>query len=338
MKLIVGYQLRPNRRLIEKIIEHRSCVSEVYFAWPGIANGRSTIAQKLDLPPWLALNKQLEELKELSETGMSLNLLLNGNCYGAASLSRSFYSQIGDLIDQLSAEISLNSITTSSPVIAKFVKQNFPELEVRASVNMEIGTPEGIEYLSDIMDGFYVKREMNRHIAEVSKFAEVCHKIGKKVFLLANSGCLNHCSVRNFHDNLVSHEIEIMRIDNAYSFRGVCREFLNTPEMRRRILQLSNWICPNDLWRYENLVDGIKLATRVSENPEMIVEAYASGHFSGNLLSLMEPDFSAMYRPFALSASHMPRDFFERTSSCTRNCAECGFCLQAFDNAAENFV
>lgn len=334
--LFVGYQLRSDSRLIDAILSHADRVKEVYFAWPGVANGRSTVSQKLDIPAWEALDRQRAELDRLSRAGIRLNLLLNGNCYGAEALSRSFFTRIGDLIDTLAGQYALSSITTASPVIARFVKQNFDELEVRASINMEIATREGMEYLSEHMDGFYVKRELNRSIERVREFADICHSMGKKVYLLANSGCLNYCSARSFHDNLVSHEAELMKMDNAFAFDGMCRQFLSDAEKRRRILQLSNWIRPEDLCRYEGIVDGAKLATRVSENPEMIVHAYANGRFPGNLLSLTEPDFSAMYRPLVLSNSRMPGDFFEKTSGCDRKCEGCGYCVRAFEQAAED--
>lgn len=338
MNLIVGYQLRPDERLIRCILDHRDAIGEVYFAWPGVANGRTTIGRRIDLAPWEAVNRQRAELKTLANAGLKLNLLLNANCYGAASLARGFYSEIGDLIDLLDGEMGLDSITTASPVIARFVKQNFPALEVRASVNMEIGTREGVEYLADVMDGFYVKREMNRSIDRVRAFSEIIRSMGKKIYLLANSGCLNYCSARSFHDNLVSHESEMMRMDNAYDFHGVCRDFLANGDHRRRILQISNWIRPQDLRHYEGLVDGVKLATRVSENPEMIVHAYATGRFTGNMLSLTEPDFSALYRPSVLAADRFPTDYFEKTSICDRNCAQCGYCLRAFDAAEEKLT
>ena len=334
-RLIVGYQLCSDSRFVESIIRRRDQVSEVYFAWPGIANGRGIGPYCQDLPLWKQMDRMRDELRMLSAAKLRFNLLLNGNCYGAQSLARSFYQEIGSLVDDIGEEFGLDSITTTSPIIARFIKQNFPQLEVRASINMEIGTREGMEYLADVMDGFYVRRELNRNFEKLRAFSESCRSMGKKVYLLANSGCLNHCSARQFHDNLVSHETELMKMDNAYAFDGMCRSFLANAQTRRRILQISNWIRPEDLHRYESLADGFKLATRVSRNPEMILEAYASDRFSGNLLSLMEPDFSGLYWPQVLSGNRMPADFFEKTAACGGDCHRCGYCIQAFDQAAE---
>lgn len=334
MKLIVGYQLREDARFMSAVLRHREQIGEVYFAWPGVANGRSSVHAKGGFTQWELLLRQREDLSMLSCEGFSLNLLLNGNCYGDASLARSFFTELGNLVDSLGQDLpTLTSVTTTSPVIARFIKQNFPGLEVRASVNMEISTPEGVAYIADVMDGFYIKRELNRRIDDVRHFAAHCHTLGKKVYLLANSGCLNYCSARTFHDNLVSHEAGIMQMDNAYRFEGQCRSYLADPEHRRDILRLSNWLHPRELCRYADFIDGFKLATRVSENPDLIIDAYATGSFHGNLLSLMEPDLSALFLPEILCADRLPDDLFDVLRSCDRDCSTCNYCAQAFDAA-----
>ena len=333
--LFVGYQVREDHRLIDSIIDCRARIGEVYFAWPGIANGRNSRPLNRDMMDWEFLERQRADLQELHRAGLGMNLLLNGNCYGAESLARSFFQRIGDLIDRLRIDLGLGSITTASPVIARFIRQNFPDIEIRASVNMGIGSSEGIEYLSDIMDGFYVERENNRNIETVTAFSEACRSLDKKVYLLANSGCLNHCPARTFHDNLVSHEMELMKMDNAFAFKGLCRDFMQNASHRRRWIQLTNWIRPEDLCRYEGLVDGIKLATRVSRVPEMIVRAYAGECFSGNLLALMEPDLSDDFMPTVLNAGKFPGDFFEKTSRCDRDCVHCDYCESLYDQIAE---
>jgi hypothetical protein len=200
---------------------------------------------------------------------------------------------------------------------------------------MEIGTREGVEYLAELMDGFYVKRENNRNIGAVTEFSRICRALGKKVYMLANSGCLNFSSARVFHDNLVSHEVELMKMDNAFEFKGICRDFMKDEGHRRRWIQLTNWIRPEDICRYDGIVDGIKLATRVSSTPELIIRAYARRYYSGNLLMLTEPDLSSSFLPVVLNAGRLSDEFFDKTSGCNRHCAECGYCESLFDRVAE---
>ena len=79
--------------------------------------------------------------------------------------------------------------------VKEFIKNNFEDLEVRASVNMEIGTIEGMEYITNYFDSYYMKREYNRDIEKVAELKKWCDENGKKLFGLANSGCLNFCSL-----------------------------------------------------------------------------------------------------------------------------------------------
>ena len=69
---------------------------------------------------------------------------------------------MGSTIDYIKRTYGLASVTTTSPLIAKFIKENFAEIDVRASVNMGIGTIEGMDYVKDFFYSFYMKRELNR--------------------------------------------------------------------------------------------------------------------------------------------------------------------------------
>lgn len=334
MKLFVGYQMCENESFLSGILAHRDRIGEVYFSWDTMPSGRSSVGLQRDLFPWEAAERQRAELRRIADAGIGLNLLLNANCYGAQSLARSFFQSTGDLIAYLCEQLHLVSVTTTSPVIGRFVRENFPELEVRASVNMEIGTEEGMAYLDDCFTSFYAKRELNRDIPALEKLRRWCDAHGKKLDLLANSGCLNYCSARQFHDNLVAHEQEIAARDNAFVFRSACRSYLSAPEHRAQILRISNWIRPEDLARYEGLADGVKLATRTSPNPLQILLAYTSGHFEGNILELLEPNYAELFYPLVLENTAFPKNFFDIRCRCAHDCARCGYCERVYRDAA----
>lgn len=112
------------------------------------------------------------------------------------------------------------------------------------------------------------------------------------MFLLANSGCLNYCSAHNFHDNLVAHESEIVKMDNAYVFQGICREFLKDENHYQALIDNTNFIRPEDIHLYEPYFTAAKLATRVHKNPSMVVNSYVRERYSGNILELLEPSHS----------------------------------------------
>jgi len=259
-------------------------VHDVYFSFGSAPSGRHAVSDE---------SRQLEDLGRLADAGLRLGLLFNANCYGGEALSKEFYSRVGTTIERFSSGGSLKSVTTTSPLVAKFVKDNFPALETRASVNMEIGTIEGLEYVADVFDGYYLKRELNRDLAAVGQIKDWCDEHGKRLYILANSGCLNHCSSHVFHDNLVAHEHEIVRKDNGYCYRGTCWKWLADPANRAKSLGRTNWIAPEDVQKYENLCTAMKLATRINANPSRDLLSYANGRHVGDVKDLLEPNHSA---------------------------------------------
>lgn len=286
---------------IKNIIKRKHSISEVYFSWGDFPNGRNNQLVHNQMLPWEALNKQNNDLALLTENGISINLLFNATCYGKESLSRKFFQKIGDTVDYISENYILKVVTTTSPVIANFIKSNFNSIEVRASVNLGIGSTEGMMYISDSFDSFYLKREYNRDFKKIKELKKWCDNNGKKLYALANSGCLNNCSAHMFHDNLVSHESEIAAMDNGFEFSGICSKFLKNEENLKLLLDCTGFIRPEDIGFYEEYFDSMKLATRVNINPLKILDAYIDKKgFNGNMLELLEPNHSSSVYPYIL--------------------------------------
>ena len=291
MKYMVGLKT-TDEKLLHCIRENKEHIYEVYFSWGDFPNGRSNQLENLEYVPWELQDMQRSALQELSSEGIAFNLLFNANGYGKDSQSRAFFHKVGTTIDYVAEHYGLQSVTTTSPLIAKFVHENFKGIEVRASVNMEIGTIQGMEYVADYFDSYYMKRELNRDFNAIKMLHQWCRGNGKQMFLLANSGCLNYCSAHNFHDNLVAHESEIAKMDNAYAFQGVCREFLRNENHYQALINNTNFIRPEDMHLYEPYFTAAKLATRVHKNPSMVVNSYVRERYSGNVLELLEPAHS----------------------------------------------
>ena len=306
MKFSVGYQLFYDDEFIRKIIEYKDGISEVYFSLGDFPNGRNNQLKRADMTPEEAEEKQLCDLARLTEEKIPLNILFNATCYGKDSQSRAFFQKIGDSVDFVLTNFSLSSVTTTSPLIAKFIKSNFEELDVRASVNMAIGTPLGMEYLGDSFDSFYMKRELNRDFRAARELKSWCDENGKTLYALANSGCLNDCSLHTFHDNLVSHESEISAVDNAFEFSGACRAFLTKTENLPRVFECTNFIRPEDVHLYEGLFPAMKLATRVNSNPMRVLDAYIGrGRHVGSVFDLCEPNHTSAIYPKIIENSRI---------------------------------
>ena len=50
--------------------------------------------------------------------------------------------------------------------------------------DMEIGSIEGMEYIAENFDGFYMKRELNRNFAKIEELQNWCNNNQKQLFML----------------------------------------------------------------------------------------------------------------------------------------------------------
>jgi len=311
----------------EIVSKYRETIGEVYFSFPGIAGGRSPIGSVSGYTDYDALSILTEEIGAISRMGVKLDLLFNALCNGDDALSVAHERQVISVLEYLYAHGCAPSVvTTASPVTAEIVHRFDAKIDVRASVNMRIASVKGIQYVEHLFDSFCIFKDVNRDLERLSEISEYLHKNGKGLSLLANSGCLRACSMQTFHDNAVAHESGIMTKENL-SWAGVsgCRTYLSNPAHWAAFLQ-NTWIRPEDIHHYAGLVDSIKLATRMHALPAMVIDAYSRGSYSGNLADLFEPGHGPTFAPYVIDNDKFPNDWFEKTTSCDKNCEKCGYC------------
>lgn len=333
MKFAVGYQLPEEEResIVDIIEEFRGYIGEVYFPWLDMPSGRSPMTRRDGFVDWEGQYKLEEDLIRLRSMGIELDLLLNANCYGPHSLSINFANFIYSIIEHLKELVSLKIVTTTSLMIAKIVKEKFPDIEVRASVNMRIGTVKAMEYISDLFDSYYIQREYNRDFQRIEEMKEWAEDNGKKLYFLVNSGCLNFCSGQTFHDNIVAHEDEIVKMNNIKDWDpSICWNYYTKRENWVKFLQ-NSWIRPEDIHNYDRYFSLAKLATRTHSNPRKVIEAYCKGRFKGNLIDLLEPGHNPIFFPYVIDNSEFPGDWFEKTTRCDKRCHKCVYCSQVME-------
>ena len=329
IKYSVGFQLYKDGEepFSEIVLAYRDSISEVFFAWPDMPSGRGDVTSYRGIADDEVTPRLEGELKKIKDMGVKLDLLFNANCYGAESMSQSLADRVVSVITHLDdVGCGVDIITTTSPAIAHTVKKYFPQIEVRASVNMKIGTIKGMEYMLDLFDSFHVQREYNRDIEYLKTLKEWANKSGKKLVMLANSGCFAHCSGQIFHDNNVAHESEISKMQNLTDFNPyVCWRQLKDRQNWVMLLQ-NTWVRPEDICNYEGIFDTVKLATRIHNLPGMVIDAYARRRYIGNTLDLFEPTFGGALAPFIIDNTAFPENWFEKTSTCDKLCYKCGYC------------
>ena len=333
-----GYQHFADGAPFAEIALRHPSVKEVYFPWVGEPSGRPKLGfeEENDQDELAAALKR--DLLRLRGAGVKLDLLLNANCYGAEAMSVALEKRIASILETLDSWGCRPEIcTTASPFVARTIKAIAPKVEVRASVNMRLTTLRAFAYLAPLFDSYCLGRDVQRNLKTVERFSGWCRENGKRLSILANSGCLRHCPWQTYHDNLIAHSDEAMKTTNAKGWNPhLCwtlyRESTNFPEILK-----STWIRPEDLRQYEGLVDVVKLATRQHANPGMVMSAYERGEFEGNLLDLFEPGFSPAFFPQFVNNTAFPSDWFARTSTCDGECAECGYCNRVAAHVLKSF-
>jgi len=330
MKFSVGYPVNDSDGFIESVEKHREHIEEVYFAWPGVASCRMSSSDQTGYVSWDVQERLESDLLRFRQAGVKLDLLFNGNCYGDEAVSRKFERLIRSIVDYLRDRVGgVDVVTTTSPFVAFVIKNYYESIEVRASVNMRIGTVEGLTYMEDVFDSFYIQREYNRDFERIELLLQWAQDHGKKLLLLANSGCLNFCSNQTFHDNLVSHEAELAGMDNVSEYNPImCRRYFTNPANHVSILARGNWIRPEDIHYYEKYFSTVKLASRMHSRPQMVISSYVNRTFHGNLLDLLEPGYGHAFRPYILDNRKFPEDWFERFVNCRTGEARDAFCQQ----------
>lgn len=333
MNFAVGYQLTDSgeESFVDLVAEYRDQIGEVYFPWIGSASGRAALGSQRGIVDWQAQSRLEKDLKSFREMGLKLDLLFNANCYGGRAVSQHLQHEVGSTLDYLNQLVGgVDIVTTTSLAIARTVKKFFPDIEVRASVNMKIESTEAMSYVAGLFDSFYLCRDVQRDLGFVRNVRDWCDDNGKGLCLLANSGCLYRCPGQIFHDNMVAHDAEIDETKNIEGWTPhVCWNLYRKRENWPAILK-ATWIRPEDLYHYEGLVDVVKLATRMHSRPRAVLEAYTSGRWRGNLLDLLEPGFASAFAPSIIDNSKFPDDWFEKTSGCERDCQNCGYCAEVF--------
>jgi len=335
MKFAIGYQLPEEKdevSVLEIIDEFGKRISEVYFPWADMPSGRAPLLSRRGYVFWEGQERLESDLKRIKDRGIKLDLLLNANCYGRFAVSEYLQNQVVSVLEHLkNIAGGADIVTTASLTVAHVIKENFPEVDVRASVNMRMDTVTAMEYVSNIFDSYYLRREFNRNIEYVKNVKRWADASGKGIYLLANSGCLNFCPAQTYHDNMVAHEKEIAETVNIKNWvPQLCRNYYQDRSHWHTMLQ-GSWIRPEDIRNYEGIVQTVKLATRMHANPMRVVSAYVNGSYRGNLADLFEPGFSPIIQPYIIDNEKFPEDWFEKTSQCKRNCHECSYSKEVLE-------
>ena len=330
-KFAVGYFFgaQPNT-FMDAIAPYIPALAEVYFPLPGILSAR-----ELDGDPEKLRAALLRDLRTIRGYGLKLDLLINATCYGEKSYTAEWRKTIISAIAYLDDNgVKPEIVTTTSPFVAKVLREKYPEIEIRASVNLKIGSTLAMEYVSDLYDSFYMSRDFQRDLKTIREFSEWCSAHGKKLCMLANSGCLRNCPSQIFHETLLAHGFqrssnEVLRMRSEAT---LCWNLIVERHLFEEVLR-ATWVRPEDIHHYAPYVEVFKLSTRCHTQHNEILKAYINGSYDGNLLRILDPDYSGQIGALNFDNKAFPDNWITDgiAGACAVNCTHCGKCTEVLE-------
>jgi len=266
---------------------------------------------------------------EARARGLDFYYALNVHCLGnrefTAEGQRWLVERLGRLV-----EAGVAGVVLSNPYLVRFAKRRFPELRITVSTATAIDSVDKALFFEDCgADLLYLPEYVNR---DLRLLREVRQRVGCRVALLANVGCLLHCPLRSYHIDLVSHSGESQELGTYVDYPLVwC-----TQEKSRAEAQMlkSPWIRPEDLTLYEELgYHEFKLAGREMDPLwiERAARAYAGRRYDGDLNDLIL-GFDHL-EPFGRLPTRLPNraldgfvEFFRKKHDCRLGCRDCRYC------------
>ena len=230
-----------------------SSIIDVYFSDNKFGSARSIFNG----------SEMFDELKAIRDTyGIKIHYLVNPSVY-----SNEFYQEVPDLIEHvknIDADIvTLNNTYLLRAGIEKDFKSNKPGLEVKNSVNNLVRTLKDFVFMHTELGitSIIVDRSLNRDLDTLKKMSDYAKEHGIKITMLVNEGCIVDCKWKQWDDIIIS-QIKVNEnrefTDNVHKHLGCVKYFNTNP---------AEWLktaftLPNDIRKFDGLVDVIKIAGR----------------------------------------------------------------------------
>jgi len=304
-------------------------IKEIYLSGPQIYAGSGRTA------PEISVEEFVNVVNEIHNEGIRVNLTLNSTCEGANWYSHEAIASTLEYIGNMHEKHGVETLTLANPIYIREVKKQFPNLEICASVLSDIDCLQRATLFKQAgADVITVDVNINR---DLQTLREIKETLNLDLKLLVNEGCLYKCPYRKFHFNITSHAAkEVGREGIDYSFADffdVCNQVV--AEDHSQILK-SGWIRPEDMRKYSDITTFFKVVGRTQKGSRIIraTKAYMEEKYDGDLLDLMCANlgsFSVNHGAYLNNKELDKYNFFEKVTTCGRNCRQCSYCQDVAD-------
>ena len=306
-------------------------ISDIYFSDNKFGSARSIFNGQ----------EMFEELYTIRQQyGIKMHYLVNPSLY-----SNEFYGQVPELIEHVKNidvdMITLNNTYLLRAGVTKDFQANKPTIEVKNSVNNLVRTLKDFIFMHEVLGvtSIIVDRSLNRDLDTLTKMRNYGNQHGIKITMLVNEGCIVDCKWKQWDDLIISQvKIHDKRdiTDNVHNRLGCVSYFKENP---------AEWLktaftLPNDIGKFDGLVDVIKIAGRGFPINRWfkVIDAYQkrSGNITfGELLSTT----GTLFLTNVLANDLADLGFNELTNNCKTVCGtECNHCDKIYDKMTRVFV
>ncbi len=234
-------------------------------------------------------------------------------------------------------DIGIDAFIIANPYLISLVKENFPNVEIIASINFQTTTAYKFKSLLDYgCSSVVLDRPVNRNVSFLKKL----NRYANKYSLLVNSTCLFDCPLQQYHANENGY-FSSKNFGNIEKKEYCVNYCLPLIEKHPENILKSTWIRPEDISRYEEIgVLNFKIQGRTLE-PEILlnlIKAYLERKTPNDNLFYIFPDFSRKYPELNKKFKNSKIDklnfieyFFKEKINCSTDCLICNHCENTFE-------
>lgn len=269
--------------LVQAYLNYSNRIAMVYGrAEDGYPQGRKT-AKTRHIPQ----EEVYEQADLLQQKGIKFNYLLNGTSHANREYDVMYRRAFVDHVRSL-AQNGIKIVTIGNPLLIQAVVDEVPEIEVFASVLMEVDCLTRMKKIASLgVKYICLSKTLLKNFVALETIGQ-CGEMDVEFVLLANDPCLHHCALTAYHNDTLSHLTSGGATCDAYSRLHCTRSFATD---KRNVISAS-FIRPEDVRTYANLGYGLfKLCDRKHPTQWVLraLHAYMGEYYDGNLAELMAP-------------------------------------------------
>jgi len=302
-------------------------VSEVYFAtgpmdgkvWNFFGGGH-----EVSTDPAVEQIRQLIDLCHRSEA--RANLLLN-----AATL---YFAERDPLLEFVRV-VAPDAVTISDPMAIVPFKEAFPDLDIQASLIMNLDSVEKLrQALQRGVGTVTLPGRFSRDVRALARINALKTEFPRfRIKLIANMDCAYDCFLLPHHymlgvfEGMRDGQPDGARAEGVYA----CESCFNPPPTPEHFIRVP-FIRPEDVPYYDELgcVDALKLIYRSSPSPvlERVFRAYFERRYDGNLFDLIVEKRRVKDGPSRMMCDNtrFPKGFVRKVTRCDKECTTCSYC------------